>query len=84
MQEAWLDEQLGRDMENKDHGGEQDQLEEHSLPGTNQAGKGPGSGEQNDQEKRPGGAEAEHQEQLEEHSLPGTNQAGRPDGFPTD
>ncbi len=26
-------------MEDKDHGGKQDQLEEHSLPGTNQAGK---------------------------------------------
>jgi hypothetical protein len=84
MQVARPDEQLGRDMENKDHGGKQDQLEEHTFPGTNQAGKGPGSGEQNDQENRPGGAEAEHQEQLEEHSLPGTNQAGRPDGFSTD
>jgi hypothetical protein len=30
-------------MENDDHGGKQDQLEEHSLPGTNQAGKGPAS-----------------------------------------
>lgn len=28
-------------MEDKDHGGKQDQLKEHSLPGTNQAGKGP-------------------------------------------
>ena len=72
-------------MENEDHGGKQDQLEEqleeHSLPGTNQAGKGPGSSEDNDQENRPGG-EAAHQdqleEQLEEHSLPGTNQAGKP------
>jgi hypothetical protein len=71
-------------MENKDHGGKEDQLEEHSLPGTHQAGKGPGSREQNDHENRPAGAEAEHQEQLEEHSLPGTNQAGRPDGFSTD
>lgn len=25
----------------EDHGGKQDQLNEHSLPGTNQAGKGP-------------------------------------------
>ena len=29
----------GEKMENEDHGGKQDQLEEHSLPGTNQAGK---------------------------------------------
>jgi hypothetical protein len=35
-------------MENDDHGGKQDQLEEHSLPGTNQTGKGPGSCEEDD------------------------------------
>ena len=64
-------------MENQDHGGKQDQLEEHSLPGTNQAGKGPGSGEKSDQENGPGAGGAEHQDQLEEHSLPGTNQAGK-------
>jgi hypothetical protein len=69
-------------MKNEDQDGEQEQLEEHSLPGTNQAGKGPGSSEENDQENRAGGGEAAHQdqleEQLEEHSLPGTNQAGKP------
>ena len=64
-------------MENEDHGGKQDQLEEHSLPGTNQAGKGPSSCEKNDEENRPGGGGAQHQDQLEEHSLPGTNQAGK-------
>jgi hypothetical protein len=64
-------------MENEDRRGKRDQLDEHSLPGTNQAGKGPGSCEQNDQEKRRGGAGAEHQDQVEEHSLPGTNQAGK-------
>jgi hypothetical protein len=63
-------------MENEERGGKQDQLEEHSLPGTNQAGKGPSSGEENDQENRPGGG-SQHQDQLEEHSLPGTNQAGK-------
>jgi hypothetical protein len=26
-------------MKTEDHGGKQDELEEHSLPGTNQAGK---------------------------------------------
>jgi hypothetical protein len=31
----------GESMKNEDHGGKQDQLEKHSLPGTNQAGKGP-------------------------------------------
>jgi hypothetical protein len=64
-------------MENEDHGGKQDQLQEHSLPGTNQAGKGPSSCEKNDQENKPGVGVAEHQDQLEGHSLPGTNQAGK-------
>jgi hypothetical protein len=62
-------------MENENHDGKQDQLEEHSLPGTNQAGKGPATGEKNDQQNRPGGQGAN--DQLEEHSLPGTNQAGK-------
>jgi hypothetical protein len=44
-------------MEDEDHGGKQDQLEEHSLPGTNQAGKGPSSSEKNNQEDGPGGGE---------------------------
>ena len=42
-------------MGNEDHGGNQDQLEEHSLPGTNQAGKGPSSCEKDEQENRPDG-----------------------------
>ena len=63
-------------MENEVQG-EQDQLEEHSLPGTNQAGKGPSSSVETDQEHRPGNGGHEHQDQLEEHSLPGTNQAGK-------
>ena len=69
-------------MENDDHGGRKDQLEESSLPGTNQAGKGPGSLEKHDEENRPCGGEAEDQDQLEEHSLPGTNQAGKGPGSP--
>jgi hypothetical protein len=63
-------------MEDK-NGGKQEQLEEHSLPGTNQAGKGPGSLEENDQKDGPGRGRAQDQDQLEEHSLPGTNQAGK-------
>jgi hypothetical protein len=35
-------------MEDDNHSGEHDQLEEHSLPGTNQAGKGSSAGEKND------------------------------------
>jgi hypothetical protein len=54
----------------------EEQLEEHSLPGTNQAGKEASSCEEKDREKRPGRA-PQHQDQLEEHSLPGTNQAGK-------
>ncbi|HVH26723.1 MAG TPA: hypothetical protein VM818_08190 [Vicinamibacterales bacterium] len=63
-------------MENEEHGGKKDQLEEHSLPGTNQAGKEPSSCEKTDLENRPGGG-SEDQDQLEDHSLPGTNQAGK-------
>jgi hypothetical protein len=64
-------------VDNKDHGGKQDQLEEHSLPGTNQAGKGSSSYGKTDPKNRPGGHGTEKQDQLEEHSLPGTNQAGK-------
>ena len=62
-------------MENQDRRGEQDQLEKHSLPGTNQAGKGPDPSEQADPENTPGRGRR-HDGALEEHSLPGTNQAG--------
>jgi hypothetical protein len=67
-------------MEAKDHGGKQGPVEEHSLPGTNQAGKGPGSGEENNHETGPRGGGSQHQDRLEEHSLPGTNQAGKGPG----
>ena len=67
-------------MVEKDHGGEQDQLEEHSLPGTNQAGKGSESGEKADPGTRPRGVGAQRQTHLEKHSLPGTNQAGKGPG----
>ena len=58
-------------MANNDHDRRQDALEKHSLPGTNQAGKGPGSVERDEQQETP------DEEQLREHSLPGTNQAGK-------
>jgi hypothetical protein len=63
-------------MNHHEHGGKQEQLEEHSLPGTNQAGKAASSCEEKDREKGPGRS-AQHQDQLGEHSLPGTNQAGK-------
>ena len=66
-------------MENEDHQRKRDQLEEHSLPGTNQAGKAPDSCEENEQRDRSGREEA-LQDQLEEHSIPGTNQAGKGPG----
>jgi hypothetical protein len=65
----------GGPMNHHEHGGKEKKLEEHSLPGTNQAGKEASSCEK-DQKKRPGRA-PQHQDQLEEHSLPGTNQAGK-------
>ena len=64
-------------MKHDNHGGKPDQLEEHSLPGTNQAGKGPGSPETGTPKNAPRGAESPPQGQLENHSLPGTNQAGK-------
>ena len=64
-------------MEHHEHGGKEEQLEEHSLPGTNQAGKGPSPCEEDDHQNRPRAEGAQQQEQLEEHSLPGTNQAGK-------
>ena len=66
-------------MENKDRRGEQDHLEKHSLPGTNQAGKGPDPGEGADPEHRPDRGRR-HDDALEKHSLPGTNQAGKGPG----
>lgn len=65
-------------MGNEDRSGKQDHLEEHSLPGTNQAGRGPDSFEENGPRNRDG--EAPQQDQTEKHSLPGTNQAGQGPG----
>lgn len=64
-------------MKDNGHSGKQDQLEEHSLPGTNQAGKGPDAWEKGDHRNGQGGSTSQHQTHLEEHSLPGTNQAGK-------
>ena len=66
-------------MENEDRRREQDQLEEHSLPGTNQAGKGSDQCGEAAPENRPGRGQR-HDGALEEHSLPGTNQAGKGPG----
>lgn len=62
-------------QENRDRG--QEPLEKHSLPGTNQAGRGPGSGEQDEPGQGPEDARAPDHGQLDSHSLPGTNQAGK-------
>lgn len=63
-------------MTNEDRN-KQDQVE-HSLPGTNQAGKGPDSTRKGDDEQHRSGAEiGRDNRELEKHSLPGTNQAGK-------
>jgi hypothetical protein len=67
----------GADMDHEDRGADQEQLEKHSLPGTNQAGKGPGSCEDHATEDGSADLQGGRQDQLEEHSLPGTNQAGK-------
>ncbi|MEZ5292009.1 MAG: hypothetical protein R2745_13065 [Vicinamibacterales bacterium] len=50
--------------------------DDHSLPGTNQAGTGPGDADAPGQGAPPEGEPAPQKEQREDHSLPGTNQAG--------
>ena len=64
-------------MDHENRSANEEQLEKHSLPGTNQAGKGPGSCESDETDDGPVGREGRQQDQLEEHSLPGTNQAGK-------
>jgi hypothetical protein len=58
---------------------QQDEREKHSLPGTNQAGKGPAGGDELAHEHAGTGTGAA-QDHLEQHSLPGTNQAGKGPG----
>ncbi len=57
-------------MTDKNQNGMDDQLEDHSLPGMNQAGEGPDE-PANDPENTP-----PMPNRLKEHSLPGMNQAG--------
>ena len=64
-----------KNMDNNDHGGTQDRLEEHSLPGTNQAGTGPSACEERDQEERPRD-HAPDQDQREEHRASGAGSSG--------
>ena len=61
-------------MDNKSD--KQAELEDHSLPGTNQAGKGPGAREDGNEDQKPAD-ETPEEKPLYEHSLPGTNQAGK-------
>jgi hypothetical protein len=57
-----------------EHKGE-DELEKHSLPGTNQAGKGPEAGEK-DCDDKPAVQPGTQQDQPGKHSPSGSNQAG--------
>lgn len=59
--------------EDQEHVESRNQVETHSLPGTDQVARRPDPCEKDDQESRPGVAT---QDQLEEHSLPCTNRAG--------
>ena len=65
-------------LENDKRNVDEEQLKAHSLPGTNQAGKGADESEQTD---RQNGKPSGDQEQLKAHSLPGTNQAGKGPGI---
>ena len=65
---------LGDEVENEKRSTNEEQLLAHSLPGTNQAGKGA----DNDERARPDEQKRnDDQEHLDAHSLPGTNQAGK-------
>lgn len=64
-------------MENQDRRRTHDQLEEHSLPGTNQAGKGPGECGPGDQKKRPTEGEVHPQKPRTKHTITGTNHVGK-------
>jgi hypothetical protein len=61
---------------NDEHNGERER-EKHSLPGTNQAGKGPEPCEKDRGETGPADQVPPQPDQLEKHSLPGTHQAGK-------
>ena len=64
-------------MGSKDHGSNQDELEEHSLPGTNQAGKGPGSSEKDDRENRPDGGGRRNPTRPRNTALPGPSKPAK-------
>jgi hypothetical protein len=66
----------GANMNDKNRGAKDEQHEEHSLPGTNQAGKEAGSGGSELHDTASSGGHPH--DQLDEHSLPGTNQASKP------
>lgn len=61
-------------------GNANDELIEHSLPGTNQAGKGARASEQGDALVKP----SDEGTETIAHSLPGTNQAGKGPSVPGD
>lgn len=54
-----------------------DRVEQHSLPGTNQAGKGPGTCEEPGRPKNSSEEGVLRPNGLSRHSLPGTDQAGK-------
>lgn len=58
----------GKNMEREEECRKQGQLEEHSLPGTNQAGKGPGPCEETDHKHRPDRGPAQDQDELGKRS----------------
>jgi hypothetical protein len=67
-------------MDKVDHDGGQDELDEHSLPGSNQAGKAASSRIKTDLEKPSGSVGSQYESQVEKHSLPGTNQSEKRTG----
>lgn len=64
-------------MNNDGHGDKKDHLEAHSFPGTNQAGKGPGSRRSATKNTDPAGRSRSVRNSSGHTALPGTNQAGK-------
>ena len=62
------------EVDNEKRSNDEEQLLAHSLPGTNQAGKGADDEERDHRDEQKRNHDQEH---LDAHSLPGTNQAGK-------
>jgi hypothetical protein len=59
--------EMANESDHKERRGKQDQLESHSLPGTNQAGDGPGDCEEPDQHEKTGATDNSKRPETKSH-----------------